>query len=297
MSADSIAKASTKVYETITQYRAWREGLSAGKAGSPTVGFVPTMGALHEGHMSLIARARQQCDKVAVSIFVNPLQFAPHEDFDRYPRPFEKDLAMCESMGVDAVFHPSVQELYGSGSVREGTTVVPAAALTATMEGAFRPGFFTGVATVVCKLFSIIRPTSAFFGEKDYQQLQVIKRMVADLNLPLTIEPVATMREHDGLAMSSRNVYLSPDQRAIAPALQRTLSTVRDEILAGVKPDAALENGRRTLNSQPGLIVQYLEAVNGETLEPIAGSQKSFVVLVAAKLGEVRLIDNLIVAD
>jgi pantoate--beta-alanine ligase len=295
MSPDPTQKATRlQVFDTLSSYAAWRDGLST---TTPTqrlcVGFVPTMGALHEGHMSLIANARLACDKVVVSIFVNPLQFAPHEDFDKYPRPLERDVFMCEAAGVDAILNPQPEEIYGAGRGAV-TTIVPPEELTATMEGAFRPGFFTGVATVVGKLFNIIRPDVAYFGEKDYQQLQVIRRMVSDLNLPVTIEPVRTMRESDGLAMSSRNVYLNEEQRKLAPELHRTLANVRDRILAGDDLDTVMNDAREHLNESDGIKLQYLEACQPSSLKPLSRSAAPFVVLIAAKLGAVRLIDNIV---
>lgn len=302
MTSDKVVQAPSvprvELCRNIATYNAWRNGLAlASGAAMPVIGFVPTMGALHEGHMTLIERARAECDKVVVSIFVNPLQFAPHEDFDKYPRPFERDLAMCEAAGVDAIFSPMVEEIYGSSSRDHVTKVVPPEELTATMEGAFRPGFFTGVATVVCKLFNIIRADRAYFGEKDYQQLQVVQRMVVDLNLPVTIEPVATVRESDGLAMSSRNVYLSQEQRSLAPVLNKVLCQVRDEILSRKPVAEALERGRSQLSQTAGIELQYLEACHAKTLVALTEPQKPFVVLVAAKLGDVRLIDNVVVNE
>ena len=288
------------VHESIDQYRLWRNNLSAGseragrKLGATVkVGVVPTMGALHEGHMSLIARARTECDYVVVTIFVNPLQFAPHEDFDKYPRTFEQDRKMCLEAGVDVIFHPCASEIYADDRSNV-TTIVPPESLTGKMEGSFRPGFFTGVATVVCKLFNIIQPHAAYFGEKDYQQLQVVKRMVRDLNMPISIEPVSTMRESDGLAMSSRNVYLTKEQRALAPVLNQTIRRVRDSVASGQSVQQSAEAGRAALRSCEGIVLQYLEVCDSETLESIDSTEKPFVVLVAAKLGDVRLIDNVV---
>jgi len=290
MPSDSIQKtACTKVCRSLSELRAWRQ-----TAGGQ-IALVPTMGALHDGHITLIRQAKAQADIVVVSIFVNPLQFAPHEDYSKYPRTFERDLSLCEREGVDAIFHPSVDELYGTPSQQTTTTVVPPPSLTETMEGKFRPGFFTGVATVVCKLFTAVRPDTAFFGEKDYQQLQVVKRMVADLNMPIAIAAVPTVREGDGLALSSRNVYLNPEQRALAPLLQKTLVQIRDAISAGTTVNAALAEGRNKLNNTTGITLQYLEICDGNTLEPLNSPRKPMVVLLAAKLGDVRLIDNIVI--
>jgi pantoate--beta-alanine ligase len=289
------ARSRLELCETLAQYRSWRDSVSPGTDELRSrIGFVPTMGALHDGHLSLMARARQECDKVVVSIFVNPLQFAPHEDFGRYPRPFERDLSLCEQAGVDALLHPAAEEIYGADR-QNVTRVVPPDSLTSTMEGAFRPGFFTGVATVVCKLFNIVRADVAYFGEKDYQQLQVITKMVADLNLPVTIVPVPTMREADGLAMSSRNVYLNPDQRRLAPLLHATLDGVKTQVLAGNDVSGALKSARERLAAEPGVELQYLELVDAASLVPLSKGVTPFVVLVAAKLGDVRLIDNIVV--
>jgi pantoate--beta-alanine ligase len=206
-----------------------REHLDRARRDGKRIGLVPTMGALHAGHVSLIERARVESDFVAVSIFVNPLQFGPSEDYRRYPRPLEKDAALCAESGVDVIFAPETDDMYASPQV----TFVEVTRITDQLCGAFRPGHFRGVATVVLKLFNIVQPEFAFFGEKDYQQLCVIHRMVNDFNLPLTIVPVPTYRESDGLALSSRNVYLSPAERAAAPALYRALTLAREAIVSG----------------------------------------------------------------
>jgi pantoate--beta-alanine ligase len=283
-----LKTARTRVCRSLKELSAWRN------AAIGRIGLVPTMGALHEGHLQLIRRAKEDADLVIVSIFVNPLQFAPHEDFSKYPRTFDRDLSLCESEGVDAIFYPQADELVHGSSQQSVTTVVPPPALVETMEGKFRPGFFTGVATIVCKLFNAVRPDTAFFGEKDYQQLQVVKRMVADLNMPLAITAVPTVREHDGLALSSRNVYLNDEQRALAPILQKTLREVLDAIVAGTAVEAALTAGREKLSNISGISLQYLEACDGNTLESITAPTTPMAVLLAAKLGEVRLIDNIV---
>src|SRR5436190_22030532 len=208
---------------TVTEVR---KHLAEARRAKLTIGLVPTMGALHAGHASLIERARAGTDFVAVSIFVNPLQFGPNEDYLRYPRPIEKDLEVCERTGADLVFAPEVDDIY----VTPQRTFVEVARLGDHLCGAFRPGHFRGVTTVVAKLFNILQPDRAYFGEKDFQQLCIIRRMVQDLNLPLTIVPVPILREADGLALSSRNVYLGPEERAAAPVLHRALDAARNMI-------------------------------------------------------------------
>lgn len=291
----------TCVIETIAEFRAWHAGLASTDSSSadfnkPLLGVVPTMGALHDGHMTLIRRAVRECESVAVSIFVNPMQFGPNEDFERYPRTLEKDLQLCRDSGVAAVFHPQVEELYASGHT-SNTKVIPPAELTDRLCGNIRPGHFVGVATVVQKLLAIMQPDRAYFGEKDYQQLTIIKRMVQDLNLPVQVVPVATVRESDGLAMSSRNKYLSSDERKRAPELYRTLCVVREDSLSGRRSlQEALKIAREKLSKVPEFSLQYLEACDPSTLEPLTEAKTPMVILVAAKLGSVRLIDNLIVS-
>ena len=283
----------THVFETIADYREWRLSLISDNE-QPLVGFVPTMGALHEGHVSLVQQAVKDCQKVVVSIFVNPLQFGPHEDFDRYPRQFPADLERCRQAGVDAVFHPSVNEFYGN-DLAETTRVVPPARLINQLCGAFRPGHFEGVTTVVMKLFGVVEPTRAYFGEKDYQQLSVIKRMVRDLNFPTTVVGVPTVREPDGLALSSRNVYIEGKHRTSAPVLHEALAFVRDKSLSGeMSLQDALGVAEAKLRAIPEMELQYLQVCDANTLKPLEVARKPMVVLVAAKLGNVRLIDNII---
>lgn len=291
ISENAVSGVQTQVLDSIDAARLWRR--AAMKAGE-RVGFVPTMGALHQGHLTLMRQARSECDRVVASIFVNPLQFGPKEDFGRYPRTFESDHHLMSEAGVDAVFFPSEKEMYPEG--RESVTrVVPNSELADCLEGHFRPGFFTGVATVVAKLFNIILPEAAFFGEKDYQQLQVVSRLTRDLNLPIQIVPVQTVRENDGLAMSSRNVYLGEEQRLLAPLLHRTLVSVREAAQSGKMPlEAALATGRKELTAMEGLELQYLEARHGDTFLPVTDFEIPTVFLVAAKLKEVRLIDNIV---
>lgn len=284
----------TQVFTTIEAYRGWRKSLKDDQSGKSLVGLVPTMGALHNGHLSLIEQARKQCQKTVVSIFVNPLQFGPNEDFDRYPRTFPKDLVACREAGVDAILHPEVSEFYPH-PVAEITKVIPPEGLINHLCGPFRPGHFEGVATVVMKLFQVAQPSRAYFGEKDYQQLTVIKRMVSDLNLHIEVVPVSTMRQHDGLAMSSRNVYLTDAERDLAPQLHEVLSLVADKSLSGeLSLSDAMALGKEQLKKINGLTLQYLEACDAVTLAPLKQARMPMVVLIAAKLGAVRLIDNVI---
>jgi pantoate--beta-alanine ligase len=287
------------IADSLPKLKEWRAGL-----GSPwlltdqnepaKLGFVPTMGALHEGHLELVRRARKECRTVIVSIFVNPYQFAPTEDFDKYPRTFERDLALLTEAGVDCVFYPSEKEMYPHG--RDGiVSVTPASPLNDTLEGAFRPTFFRGVATVVLKLFALVEPHIAYFGEKDFQQLLVIEALARDLNLPLQIVGVPTVREADGLAMSSRNAYLDADKRKLAPVLHNSLNAVKQGYASGMKLAEALSLARTKLTEIPQIDLQYLSVCNAGTLMPLEEFALPFVVLVAAKLGEVRLIDNIVV--
>jgi pantoate--beta-alanine ligase len=283
----------TQVFETIAAYQNWHKNLRR-EHPSARVGLVPTMGALHAGHGELIKRARSESDFVVVWIFVNPLQFAPHEDLDRYPRTFPTDLQMCRELGADAIFHPSVSEIYPEG-VQETTKVVPPKRLAQHLEGVFRPHFFEGVATVVLKFFNILQPDQAYFGEKDYQQLTIVKQMVADLKLPIEIKAVATVREKDGLALSSRNVYLSEAERQIAPLLNKAIRSVGEAAQSGQGLKQALEAARAAVVQIPNAELQYLEACDANTLEPLNEFRLPMVTLVAAKLGNVRLIDNVII--
>ena len=257
-----------------------------------TLALVPTMGALHAGHFALVARAKRRARRVAVSIFVNPTQFAPHEDLNTYPRTFAADLAALTQLGVDLVWAPPVEVMYPEGFT---TQVMPAGPASVGLEDAFRPHFFAGVATVVAKLFVQCRPSVALFGEKDYQQLIVISRMVRDLNLPVKIVGIPTVREKDGLAISSRNVYLSPYERTVAPALHRSLVQCAKAIAARSPVIEALATGHSALK-RAGFLIDYLEARHAETLAPIASLADGPIrILAAAKLGKTRLIDNVAV--
>ncbi len=254
-----------------------------------TIGCVPTMGFLHEGHLSLIRRARQECEVVTVSIFVNPAQFGPAEDFDRYPRDEDGDRRKCESAGVDVLFMPASAEMYPS----KPTVFVTVEGISDLLEGAIRPGHFRGVATVVAKLFNIVKPHKAFFGQKDYQQCVVIKRMVAGLNMDVDIVVFPTVREEDGLAMSSRNSYLNPEERRAAAVIHRALSSAERLVRAGVRePEKVKNKVLAVLREERGIVIDYVELAGQESLEPLASMKESAVILVAVRLGRTRLIDN-----
>ncbi len=257
---------------------------------SRKIALVPTMGALHDGHFALVKQAKRRADIVVVSIFVNPAQFAPTEDFGSYPRDFRRDLAALTTLGVDLVWAPSEKAMYPDGF---STAITPAGPAKAGLEDTFRPHFFGGVTTVVSKLFLQVAPDVALFGQKDYQQLKVVTRMAKDLDIPVTVVGVPTMREKDGLAMSSRNVYLSPDERAIAPTLYRVMKDSAAQIKSGKSIAEAMAKGRDAIE-RAGFKVDYLEARHTETLAPIADLNDGPIrLLVAAKLGKTRLIDNI----
>jgi len=278
-----------QVTKTIAEMRAWvRQARAEGKM----VGFVPTMGALHIGHVSLIEAAAESCDTVVVSIFVNPTQFGPGEDFHKYPRPFEKDLEICAKHGVHAVFAPSPAEMYP----RENLTWVNVEKLTEELCGRFRPGHFRGVATVCTKLFNIVGPDKAFFGQKDAQQVAVIKRMVADLNMPLEIVVCPTVREPDGLAVSSRNQYLSPQERKDAAVIYRSLRKGAERIRAGEANVARITDEMcGVLRQVPALRIEYVSIVDAESLQELERVQGRVLIAVAGRLGSTRLIDNVVV--
>jgi pantoate--beta-alanine ligase len=254
-----------------------------------TIGLVPTMGALHEGHYSLVRQSAEQCDLTVATIFVNPSQFGPKEDLSRYPRTLEQDLAGLQQAGADFVFVPESSEIYSDGH----STWVEPPAVGSMLEGEFRPGHYRGVATIVLKLFNIIPATIAYFGLKDYQQLQVIKRMVNDLNIPIRIEPCATVREPDGLAMSSRNRYLDASERAIATSLSRALQKVGELTESGETSIAVLESTMRSVLHQAGVSqIDYARVVDADTLEGLTTLNAPSVALIAARVGSTRLIDN-----
>jgi pantoate--beta-alanine ligase len=269
-----------------------REYLRPHRLAGRRIGLVPTMGAIHEGHRSLMRAARKDCGQVIVSIFVNPTQFGPGEDFEKYPRPLEADLAACRAEGVDAVFCPPVSEMYASGAA----TRVTVERLTAGLCGAHRPGHFDGVTTVVAKLFNIVQPDAAFFGQKDAQQVAVIRRMVRDLLWPLEIVVCPTVREADGLAMSSRNVYLSPAQRQQALSLSAALFWARDQILAARREVSGLvADMRKRIEAAGPCSIDYLEVVDAEDLTALETAVGLCLIAVAVRIGTTRLIDNVVV--
>ena len=279
----------TQVIDTVAGFR---KALDAERHDGKTVGLVPTMGALHAGHASLIDAAAATCDVVAVTVFVNPLQFGPNEDLAKYPRPFEADVALAQAHGAHYIFHPSVDEMYGTTPV---LTTVHVAQVTDGMEGAVRPGHFDGVSTVVAKLFNAAGLSKAFFGEKDYQQLQVVTQMVKDLSFPIEIVPCPIIRETDGLALSSRNRFLQAAERAEAPRLAAELNRVRDAVLAGNRDFAAIERDAMAALAARGWQPDYVAVRKRVNLLPPAAQDGDapLVVLAAAKLGTTRLIDNL----
>ena len=264
--------------------------LRAALVGHNRPAFVPTMGNLHDGHLALVREARQRGDAVIVSIFVNRLQFGQGEDFDSYPRTFEADRAKLQAAGVDALFLPDERELYPR--IRQDFNVEPPH-LQNELCGAFRPGHFRGVATVVTKLFNIVQPDVACFGKKDFQQLAIIRAMVDDLNMPIDIVPVDTGRADDGLALSSRNGYLSADERAEAPRLYRNLRQMHDALAAGSNQYADLEAAARADLETHGWQVDYIEVRAARTLDIAHAGEHQLVVLAAARLGKTRLIDNI----
>ena len=257
-----------------------------------SVGFVPTMGALHEGHLSLVRRARSECDTVVASIFVNPLQFAPGEDFAKYPRTFEEDRRSLETERVDVLFAPDPEEMYPNGSV----TTVTVSEVGDRLDGASRPGHFTGVTTVVAKLFHVVGPTRAYFGQKDAAQLAVLRQMVRDLNFDIELVGCAIVRDTDGLALSSRNKYLSAVEREQALVLHRTLLRLERMIAEGERQSIAMiRRGIETLNAEAGIRVDYLAIVDANTLLPVTSVETGTLVAVAAYVGSTRLIDNFLV--
>ncbi|MCC2606649.1 pantoate--beta-alanine ligase [Planctobacterium marinum] len=255
------------------------------------IGFVPTMGNLHDGHLQLVKEAKKVCDVVVVSIFVNPMQFGPNEDLDAYPRTMERDCEYLEALGVDCLFIPDAEAIYARGLEQQTFVEVPG--LSYMICGASRPGHFRGVATIVCKLFNMVQPNHAFFGEKDFQQLQVIRAMVQDLSMNLTIHGVPTVRESDGLAMSSRNGYLNDKERAIAPKLYATLMTLSEQIISGRRDFRQLVKEHSLFLNNAGFKTDYIEIRCVETLMHPSHEDTELVILAAAFLGKTRLIDNL----
>jgi len=275
---------------TVSSIADARGAVAAARGRGATIGFVPTMGFLHDGHLRLVDEARRRCGFVVVSVFVNPLQFGAGEDLARYPRDEAGDAAKAAARGVDLLFLPHADAMYPTGA---STTVVPAG-LDRRWEGAARPGHFTGVLTVVAKLFNIVQPDVAVFGQKDVQQATIVRAMVRDLDFPVAIVVVPTVREPDGLAMSSRNSYLLPDERERARVLSRALHAVAASYAAGVRSGRELDAvGRGVLEGEPGVHVDYLAVVDPRTLEPVEEAGPESVVMVAARVGKTRLIDNL----
>jgi pantoate--beta-alanine ligase len=278
-----------KTLRTIAEMRAAsRQARQSGKR----LGFVPTMGALHEGHLSLVRAAHQATDVVVASIFVNPTQFGPNEDLAKYPRSFERDCELLEKEGVEWLFAPSVQEMYPSGAV----TWVLVEELSNKLDGRSRPGHFRGVSTVVSKLFHIVEPNIAFFGQKDAAQAAIIRRMVLDLNLPVEVAVCPIVREPDGLAMSSRNAYLDSQQRQKALVLHRSLMRVQELLERGeISAHILASEGRNEFNADPSVRLDYFEIVNPDTLDPIEDISNGALIAVAAYIGSTRLIDNTLV--
>lgn len=277
-----------KLIKTVTALREWR------RLNAERVFFVPTMGALHEGHAALVREARRLAGKdgrVAVSIFVNPLQFGPNEDLDRYPRTLEADLAMCEAAGADMVFAPTVKEVY----FEDRSIKVTESSLSSVLCGASRPGHFDGVCTVVAKLLNLVQPDDAVFGKKDYQQLAIIRRLVRDLDFPVVIHGMETVREADGLAMSSRNRYLSPDERAQAPALRRGLVKAREAWREGATDAGKMAQiVAEEIRCAAGLArVDYISVVDSRTLQPLGEVSDHGLIALAVFFGKTRLIDNI----
>lgn len=284
----------TAMTELLTTIEAVRDAADSARARGARVGLVPTMGYLHEGHRSLLRAAAAECDFVIATIFVNPLQFGPSEDLDRYPRDLDADLAACRAEGVHVVFAPSVEEMYPSAPP---ATTVHVARLTERMCGAHRPGHFDGVTTVVAKLFAITGSCRAYFGRKDAQQLAVIAQMARDLDFPVEVVGCPLVREADGLALSSRNAYLTPAERAVAPNLFRALDDARASVATG-DVDAAriVAFVRSRIEAEPRFTIDYVECVDPDTLEPVARIDRPALLALAARLGATRLIDNMVVA-
>ncbi len=275
-----------RVIKTVADFREARRQV----AGS--LGFVPTMGYLHDGHLSLVRAARAGNDCVSASIFVNPTQFGPNEDLSRYPRDLERDLAMLRAEGTDLVFAPGVEDMYPQGFATHVDVTGP---LTARLEGAARPGYFKGVATVVTKLFNIVQPTRAYFGQKDAQQALVIKKIVADLDMNLEVIVMPTVREEDGLAMSSRNVYLKAKEREAALVLSRSLALARDKWSRGEKDAERIrEDMRKLIESEPLAKIDYVSIADASTLEELETLDKLALISLAVRVGNTRLIDNIL---
>lgn len=287
--ATASPRAAARRLEVVTSMAAVQARMMAERARGCTIGFVPTMGALHAGHAALLDEARRRADLVVCSVFVNPKQFGANEDLSRYPRRLEADRALCEACGVDVILAPAAEEVYPPGF----DTSLRAGRMGSLLEGAARPGHFDGVLTVVALLFAVVQPHFAVFGEKDFQQLTLIRRMVRDLRLTVEIVPMPVIRDVDGLALSSRNAYLSAEERPRAAALYRALMAAQDEAQRGVTDTARLVRAARAvLDATPGLTPDYVEARDPRTLNPVATLERDARLLLAARLGGVRLIDN-----
>jgi pantoate--beta-alanine ligase len=267
---------------------ALRPRIALARQAGKTIGLVPTMGALHEGHLSLVDASKAQCDLTIVTIFVNPAQFGPGEDFGNYPRRLAADLELLAGRGTDIVFAPSTESIYGPGHA----TLVEVAGPALGLEGQFRPVHFRGVATIVLKLFILTQPDRAYFGRKDYQQSLVVRRMVEDLQLPIQVEVCPTVREADGLAMSSRNVYLSPDERRRALSISESLHWAKQMVAGGTRDVATIITGMQALLHEADLKVDYVAVTDPLTLEPLSVVNGQAVALIAARAGSTRLIDN-----
>ena len=274
--------------KTETTIHGLAASLHPSRANRKIIGFVPTMGNLHEGHLNLVREAKKLCDVVVVSIFVNPIQFGPNEDFENYPRTLDQDSQLLADVGCDIIFAPTVEQMYGNQARRTNISV---SGITEQLCGAARPGHFDGVAVVVTKLFNMVQPHYAFFGEKDYQQLAVITQLVQDLNIPLEVIGVPITRAEDGLALSSRNGYLTPEQRMIAPKIYETLQEAQTQLKQGLSLAHVLQFMKTTLQTV-GFEIDYVEA-RTPTLQTIETFNQDIVLFVAAKLGNTRLIDNL----
>ncbi|MBU2009571.1 MAG: pantoate--beta-alanine ligase [Chloroflexi bacterium] len=277
-----------KVVRTVAQLRAWRKGLSG------TLGFVPTMGCLHQGHLALVSCSKSENDTTAVSIFVNPTQFGPREDLARYPRDLPRDLALLEKEGSDLVFAPETEEIYPPGF----STWVEVEGVTERLEGASRPGHFRGVATVVAKLLNLLEPHRAYFGQKDAQQLAVIKKMVRDLNMDLEIVSFPTVREPDGLAMSSRNIFLNPRERQAATALYRSLCLAQEMYKSGERNAGKIREAMiKLIQEEPLAQIDYVSIAHPETLEEVEKLAGPVLVSLAVRIGPTRLVDNITFAE
>ena len=279
--------------EQVSDLRLLRGLISKARSSGKTIGFVPTMGAIHKGHLALVRRAREECEFVVVSIFVNPLQFGPGEDYQRYPRRLPEDAQLLEQAGVDLLYTPDAAQFYPP----DFATSVEAAGVSDGGEGSIRPGHFRGVATVVAKLFLQVSPDVAYFGRKDLQQVAVLRRMVRDLDFPIRLVSVETVREQDGLAMSSRNAYLAPSERQQAAALSRALFAAKDRAARGERDRETLERQTRAELEKAGLAVDYVEVVDAATMRQPALVEPGSTMAAAVRVGKTRLIDNVLLLE